>query len=626
MMSMSIVLTLLLSLLAGFLPLPLPWSLPPLPENPALLRAVPADAVLFVQWHGTAPTADQTRNRTERLLAEPELLELRARALSALRATFTAGAGEHAATVAESVDLVARALARPGCAFLGPIDPRRPGDVGAAVIAELGDGIEEATRTMRKLESLAALALPQVGAETAQPPSIDGVQFRALSLHPQAPRILWAACDGHLVIALGEALPASIVAGLRGGAGKSLADNPRFAALRDATTVARPATRSFVDFAAILDKLGGLLGERERALLKALGVTDLQGLYTTGGLDGDGFAMRTTIGLREASGPFAWLGKQPIGRADLAIVPADADLALALRLDPLTVLQGALAVIEAIEPGARAGFERDVSGPLQAATGLRLEQDLLAPLGDCITAWNAPSQGGLLGSGATLAIAIDDPATFQPAFERLMAHFADSDPKRNDESGRRQRGVFLEQTRFGAHTAWFLNTIGDDFPLAPAWCATDRHLLVSFFPQPIKAAVRRGPDVETSLARHALLAGDERAAALLFADERRLFDQVYPLLHPLGQLLVSELQHEGTPLDITALPTAGAIRPHLVPSLLEVRRTEVGWQVVRRGTLPALDPLLGPALPLFGLRAIFAYERVRAAEMRARTEAERRGR
>jgi hypothetical protein len=336
--------------------------------------------------------------------------------------------------------------------------------------------------------------------------------------------------------------------------------------------------------------------------------------------------MRTTLALRTARAPFALQGSEPLTRAELGIVPADADLAVALRLDPHALLQSVLGLAEAIEPGARAEFDREVGASLQAATGLRLEEDLLAPLGDCVTAWNAPSQGGLVVSGATLAIEIDDPATFLPAFERLMRHLAASNPPRTNEGGGRRRGVFLEQTRLGGHTAWFLNTIGDDFALAPAWCTTERHLLVSFFPQPIKAALRRGPDVESSLATHPAMAGNDSAVALLFADEPALFDTVYPLLHPLGQLLVSELQREGTPIDITALPTAGAIRPHLVPSLLQIRRTKIGLQLERRGTLPALDPLLGLGLPLFGIRAMYAYRGVRDAEMRARIEAERRGR
>jgi hypothetical protein len=625
MMSLSWLVTLLLSLLAWFLPLPLPWSLPPLPEDPALLRAVPADTILLVQWHGAAPAASETRNRTERLLAEPEVATLRENVLAALRSSLGAAAGEQAATVAECFDFARRALSQPGCLFLGPIDPRRPDDLRGALLLKLGADAERAARTMRKLESLAALTLPQVGADAAPPPAFDGVQFRPLSLHPRAPRILWAVVDQYLAIALGEELPAAIVRGLRGADEIGLARNERFAALRDATPLTRPATRTFVDIAAIVAQLGGALGERERALLAAFGATDLQALYSVGGLEGDAFAMRTTLGLRAARGPFGWLGTQPLAREELAIVPRDADVALALRIDPHAVLQGALALGEAIEPGARATFEREVAAPLLAATGLRLEQDLLAPLGDCIAAWSAPSQGGMAVSGATLAIAIDDPTTFRPAFEKLMQHLAAQAPQPAAEG--RRRGVFLQQARAGEQTLWFLNTIGDDFALAPAWCATERHLLVSIFPQPIRAALRRGLDVESSLGARPELADAGGAVALLFADERALFDVAYPLLHPLGQLLVSELQRDGMAIDITALPAADAIRPHLQPSLVHIARTATGLQLVRRGTLPACDPLLGVALPVLGFRSIAAYRYYRAAEVRARQiEAERRDR
>ena len=61
---------LLILLLAGLGWAPSVFSVPPLPEDPALLRAAPADTMVYVQWFGARKARPDARNVTERL-AEP---------------------------------------------------------------------------------------------------------------------------------------------------------------------------------------------------------------------------------------------------------------------------------------------------------------------------------------------------------------------------------------------------------------------------------------------------------------------------------------------------------------------------------------------------------------------------
>ena len=64
----------------------LPFGVPPLPENPTLLRAAPDDCVAFVEWFGVDDADPRSRNATERLAAEPEIRRFAVTVRDALRA------------------------------------------------------------------------------------------------------------------------------------------------------------------------------------------------------------------------------------------------------------------------------------------------------------------------------------------------------------------------------------------------------------------------------------------------------------------------------------------------------------------------------------------------------------
>ncbi|MCU0867562.1 MAG: hypothetical protein MUC36_27590 [Planctomycetes bacterium] len=57
--------------LAGLLGVPMPIAMPPLPDQPTLMHVVPADALAFLAWNGSAAPDPKSDNRAERLAAEP---------------------------------------------------------------------------------------------------------------------------------------------------------------------------------------------------------------------------------------------------------------------------------------------------------------------------------------------------------------------------------------------------------------------------------------------------------------------------------------------------------------------------------------------------------------------------
>lgn len=54
----------------------LPLSLPPLPEDPMLVRVAPAECLVYTSWSGMAVADAKSTNQTEQLLAEPEVRDM----------------------------------------------------------------------------------------------------------------------------------------------------------------------------------------------------------------------------------------------------------------------------------------------------------------------------------------------------------------------------------------------------------------------------------------------------------------------------------------------------------------------------------------------------------------------
>jgi hypothetical protein len=391
-------------------------------------------------------------------------------------------------------------------------------------------------------------------------------------------------------------MPGTITEGLEGSGG--LGSDATFTKLLDAVKVERPSVRTYVDVAGILEKTLPMWPREARAIFGVLGLSDITALLSQGGLDGKGFASKSLVATRSRlPGILTLLEGSPLEDADLGIIPADATLAAAFRFDAKKAYDEIVRLIGAVDPRAKDEFTRELTREFEREIGLRLVDDLLEPLGDTWCLWNAPSQGGLLVSGLTMAVTIRDPDRAQDTLDRLMDIMRGEMGSARRLGSRRPRGVFLESTRFQGARIYYLNTIGEEIPVAPAWCLTDRHLLVSLFPQMIKATLSRGAVVETSIATVPEIEGRGAAQSLMLLDAKETFRTLYPVLHPLAQLACAEMQREGIDITIDALPTAGAILPQLGREVSTMTVTDSGILFSSRGTIPNLGPIAGALLP-----------------------------
>jgi hypothetical protein len=238
--------------------------------------------------------------------------------------------------------------------------------------------------------------------------------------------------------------------------------------------------------------------------------------------------------------------------------------------------------------------------------GIDLQDDLLKPLGDVWCVYNSPSEGGLLVTGLTGVVQVKDHARLEATLDRLISFFHDrvEAPALAGEMGVHgfppRVSPRIIKTSFAGHVIYHFDVPAGDSPMAPAWCLTEKELLVSFFPETIKSHLARNED-SPSLAAVPEVAQvlQDGAVAFSYCDTRKVAEFVYPLLCFGAKAISSELSQKGIPLDAGLLPSAAAIFPHLQPSIGVVRRTADGIELSSRGTLVGVGggPLLAP-LPI----------------------------
>jgi len=187
-----------------------------------------------------------------------------------------------------------------------------------------------------------------------------------------------------------------------------------------------------------------------------------------------------------------------------------------------------------------------------------------------------------------LSLEVRDKEKANKVFARLMKVLGDALPGEQGNQFRR-RGVFLEQKKFLDHTLFYVNTIGDDVPIAPTFCVTDKQLLVTLHPQTLKAHLRFLAAKEQSFAARIgkdLKLPEGELLSLTYFDAKKLVQFVYGVAPYLAQLAFSEMQREGFAIDISSLPSARALLPYIGTSLSVAVRTKDGILLESQSALP----------------------------------------
>lgn len=575
--------------------LPIPFSVPPRPMQPALVRVAPGDALAWIAWAGAAEPDPDSGNRTEAMAAEPELRHLVARLRGALTGAIAAEAGPAAGLATQVGNVVAAALQRPGCVFVRDLAYQPRPRLAGGIVLQLDQVLPGAKALMTALDLAMAPRVPvdQRHADVV----VDGVSFRALPVGRDHTFLGWAELDGWFALAIGTDTPAQIVAGLR-GQDRGLEQNRHWRELAPKCAVARPVVQSFLDVERTCGIIGDSGGDLLLGVLAALGLQPATAAVACAGLEGDGFVSRLRLRMPQRAGLLGALAGAPLDQGDLCRIPLDADVALATRVDVLAVEQAIIELGVALAgPGARAEYERDIVADFEREFGLRWRQDLLAHLGDQLTLWNAPGQGGALFTAAAGTISLRDGKALQTSLQKIAARLAEQMPGKQQvrDTGRRLAGsrVYLETFRHAGQPVWWLDSHDSDWPFAFTWTATDQHAIVGMVPQPVRTVLDGGDPAnpDRSLARLPLLNRRGNAGALVYWNPRSVLEQGYAPLLVLLQASAYEWQRGGFDFDLADVPRRESLLRHLDRELLLLEPAADGWALTRQGTLPMADPL-----------------------------------
>ena len=584
----------------------LPLGIPPAPEDPLLAAMAPEECLFYTSWAGIAEPDPESSNQTEQLLAEPEvrhlIAEIRQRIKTGLRGTARSGDSEERQIVEDAMRWGEKLLVSPTAVFVSSVTPLPRPDVRAGAVVKVGQDAAQLKTTLQTYQ--AAFLSPRGGLEEVE---IDGDTWYRLTFDENAPKVTWGMKDDYLVVGVGEGSVEGILQRAR-------TDPPAWLTeLRSRLPVERLATVSYVNLKTIIGTFVPMAGGlRAAAVVDALGLGNVDSLSSVTGLDAGGFVSRTLVAIDgEPQGVLGLAPERPLLPDDLAPIPSDATIALAARVDADATFEKVLAIVEKIEPRAKEEVSRGL-GQLEQAFGINLREDVLQSLGDVWCVYNSPGEGGLVITGLTAVVPVKDHRRLLRVHERLLAT-ARSEMGRNAD-----RGPRIEQFRFGEEEIYFLNVRGEDFPLAPSWCLTEKELIVATFPQNVKSYLLRGDDhqsIASVTEVSELLQPGGGTFKLLYADTRKLFELVYPLAPIFVQMAAGELQREGIDLNVSVLPSAKVIGRHLRPTVQSVRRSEAGIELMSRQTMPGGN--FGSAAPVAAAVLLPATQRARQSARRA---------
>jgi hypothetical protein len=567
-------------LLLGGGGLPIPLSLPPLPEDPVMASVAPEDCLWYLTWSGSAKPDASSKNQTEALMAEEEIqrfgAELERRIVSAIREHAQ---GPEAIAAQEVPKLLKIALTRPAAAFVSDfkfqIPPNGPPNIHGGLIINLGDQTDDAKASLERLAAL--LPQPTAAGKWQRLPSPDG----------RDPVVEWGVDGKYLVVGIGDGSADAIVAREKGTAPKWLS------ALRDRLKVERPAMVHYLNIKKILEIVQQVSGGRGMPgqVFDALGLNNLTSLSSVSGLDASGWVSNSLLGMDgPPAGIFALSGGEPLSAADLASIPKDATFALAARFDLDHAYRGISEIAGRIHPQARLELEQGLA-MVENHLGVDLSRDVFKALGSTWCVYSAPSEGGLLVTGLTIVVPVRDHERLAKAESRLrgLAQAGMAPPPGAVHAYGGQPQVTIVDFEFRGNQIHFLNFVGEPVPVAPAWCITDKELIVSLSPQTLKAHLSRKTDAGSLAdvpAIKSLFSTSKGPQYVGYADSAAIVQTLYPLVQFGFEAISSAVQREGIPLDLSIFPSAAAVLPHLEPAVSSATMTNDGLLMSRRGTLP----------------------------------------
>jgi len=605
----------------------LPLGLPPAAENPAVAGVAPEKCLFYVSWAGMAAANPASKNQTEQLLAEPEVQRSFATLATivsntvlpdlANSANFGAGPApvppQPATTNAKvqdsaeirqiAIDFAKIVATRPGAVFVTKINTTKDGTLqdarGGMFVAADHDSEELRAVFERFRKQVKAAGPPSSVTNGSKPPheakqvvrevQIAGLTWYRLAVPSGCPPVTCGFQGSDFILGVGDGSVEEILKHRQEESPAWLVN------LRKQLPVERVSTVVYLNIKMLLAQItADEMMPKTREALRRLGLDKLSALSSVSGFEGETFTSRMLLSTDgEPQGILNLFSDQPLRAGDLMPIPRDATLALAMRFDARKAADQFAAVIEKPEPAERSAIDALLDA-IAKPLSVDLRRDVPKALGDTCCVYSSPSEGGLVLLGLTAVVPIRD----REALSVIQAKFVASwlATTFQDEFNKDPLMPSMFQSTARLHACSFAGRriyyITDPVGIAPAWCATDRELIVAMVPQSIMAYLQHNSE-HKSLATvpqvGRLIQSPDAPGMLVYVDTAKLFELVYPLVPLLAQAYLGNLHREyldGEIPPLDSIPSAPTVSRHLVPGTAALRRTKQGLELTSRQPLP----------------------------------------
>jgi hypothetical protein len=423
-----------------------------------------------------------------------------------------------------------------------------------AFYADLGDAVGE----FRKLhEELLTKAGDELGVRETEH---AGVKIQTIAVPPGLDLSI-ATLGSALVVTTRPERMTAMIDAAQSGLPASLAANTTFRRVSELTG----GQGKFLDVFLNVESILGYFAEKmEPEVMRALeksGITSIKGAGWGSSFSGEGVRDSITVyAPGEKKGflalPYASKGD---GTALLSRMPKDAFYAASGSLNFAAFYGIVMETIGAIEPAALDQATAYVQ-QFEELMGLRLLEDMLAPMGEEFGFYSALPEGGGLIPDFILLMRPKDPAKLLATLDQVVAKLGAMAEDSGDATVEHRRMEFSGREIHYVHVTqkW-----GGPFPVTPCYVQHGDLLAFALYPQVLKDFVARPIDAPAVLTRpdfERVVKGlPEGLASLEYMDLAAGVRILYGTLVPIAQMFAKS---DEIPLDMALLPRTETVAKH----------------------------------------------------------------